>query len=88
MLYQTDKLEVTKMTLLATVLSVQPDSLLVWDHASRQRIRVNTRHARRFRRGDLVRIWYNGIMTFSIPPQISATRIVPVSRFQARPGRR
>lgn len=74
------------MTLLATVLSVQPDSLLVWDHASRQRIRVNTRHARRFRRGDLVRIWYNGIMTFSIPPQISATRIVPVLRFHAWPG--
>lgn len=69
------------MTMLATVISVQHDSLLVFDQRRRQRVRVVTREARRFRTGDFVRIRYNGIMTFSIPPQIFALSIVRVPRF-------
>lgn len=34
-LYQIQKQGVTEMTMLATVLSVQPNSLLVWDQTSR-----------------------------------------------------
>lgn len=76
------------MTMLATVLSVQPNSLLVWDQTSRQRVRVHTPHAHRFRQGELVRIWFSGAMTFSIPPQITAIRIVRVPPFDFRPNRR
>ena len=67
------------MVMIATVLSAQHGSLLVFDFANRQQVRVNTNDAFRFRPGDLVRIRYNGAMTMSIPPQISATSIAQIS---------
>lgn len=63
------------MTMQALVIGVQRDRLLVLDFATRQRVIVNTSHARRFREGNIVRIWYNGVMTRSIPPQIYAINI-------------
>lgn len=65
--------------MVATVLSVQRGNLLVFDFANRQQVQVNTNTAFHFCPGDLVRIRYNGAMTMSIPPQISATSIVRIS---------
>lgn len=67
------------MVMIATVISMRRDSLLVFDFANRQQVQVNTNDAFRFRPGDLVRIRYNGAMTMSIPPQISAISIVRIS---------
>lgn len=67
------------MIMLATVVSVRDDHLLVIDLSNRQQVRVNTREALRFRPGDIVRIRYSGAMTMSIPPQISAIRIVRIA---------
>ena len=64
------------MTMTATVLNVRQDGLLVRNQRTGQEVQVHTRLARRFRRGDRVLIVYNGIMTMSLPPQITATRIV------------
>lgn len=66
------------MFLLAMVISVQRESLLVLDLASQQRIRVIAPSPCCFRRGSLVRIQYDGVMTKSIPPQISAQSITLV----------
>ena len=63
------------MMMQATVLSVEPNRLLVFDHATRQQVLVNVRCACRIRPGDFVRIWYSGAMTMSIPPQITAQHI-------------
>lgn len=67
------------VVMIATVLSVQRGNLLVFDFSNRQQVRVNTNDAFRFRAGDLVRIRYNGAMTMSIPPQITANSIVRIS---------
>lgn len=67
------------MVMIATVLSVSRGNLLVFDFATRQQVQVNTDNAFRFCNGDIVRIRYNGAMTMSIPPQISAIRIVRIS---------
>lgn len=67
------------MIMLATVISARSDHLLVIDLSNRQQVRVNTREAPRFRTGDLIRIRYNGAMTMSIPPQISALHIARLS---------
>ena len=67
------------MIMTATVLSTQRDNLLVFDFSNRRQVQVNTNGASRFCPGDLVRIRYNGAMTMSIPPQISATGIVRIS---------
>ncbi|PWM38415.1 MAG: hypothetical protein DBX52_07240 [Clostridiales bacterium] len=67
------------MIMRAIVINVQRDRLLVLDLRNRQRVAVLTPDARRFRRGELVRIRYNGVMTKSIPPQISAIRIERLS---------
>ena len=56
------------MTMLATILSVQRENLMVLDLSTRQKVRVNTRDAFRFRQGDIVHIRYSGAMTMSIPP--------------------
>lgn len=70
------------MTMQATVLSVTCDSLLVLDHSiTRQPVRVFYPGSCRFRRGNLVCIRFGGIMTGSIPPQITATRITVIPRF-------
>lgn len=63
------------MYIVATVIQVNPSFLLVRDNRNGMEIRVIFGNARRFSRGDLVRITYNGQMTHSIPPQIFATSI-------------
>ncbi|MBC8570190.1 hypothetical protein H8709_05030 [Oscillospiraceae bacterium NSJ-54] len=63
------------MLMIATVRDVRFNSLLVRDRVTSQNVVVNTRNTRGFFPGDIVRIWYNGVMTPSIPPQIFATRI-------------
>lgn len=67
------------MFMQASVLDVQWGRLLVLDLLTRQRVIVNTPDARFFRPGDLVQIWYSGVMTNSIPPQITALSIAPLS---------
>ena len=67
-------------TLTALVQQVQSERLLVWDPASRQEVLVHTTQAFCFRPGEWVRIHYNGVMTASIPPQITATCIDRICR--------
>jgi len=62
-------------TICATVRQVRPHSLLVYDHNTTQEILVHTANACCFSCGDFVCIRFSGIMTMSIPPQISATCI-------------
>ena len=66
------------MIMQAIVIEVQWGRLLVLDLDTRQQVIVNTSEFRRFRTGDLVNIWYNGVMTKSIPPQITALGIIAV----------
>lgn len=63
------------MTICATVRSVGADSLAVFDCATAQEIVVHTARAGCFCAGDRVIIRFNGVMTASIPPQITATCI-------------
>lgn len=65
-------------TMIATVQEVQQDKLLVRDRRIAQDVIVRTPLACRFRTGDIVRILYSGAMTRSIPPQITAIRIVRI----------
>lgn len=62
-------------TMIARVLEVRPDSLLVTDQCNHQQVQVNTTDACCYCVGDCLCIYYNGIMTASLPPQISATCI-------------
>ncbi len=59
----------------ATVLQVYGCELLVCDHSTSQEIIVHTTQASCFVVGENVSIWYNGAMTLSIPPQITAVCI-------------
>lgn len=59
----------------AVVLEVNRDGLLVLDSDTRQEVLVRTDCTCGFQRNDRVNIWYNGIMTMSIPPQINAFRV-------------
>ncbi|MBE5781429.1 MAG: hypothetical protein E7328_06395 [Clostridiales bacterium] len=68
------------MYITALIIGLGREHLLVLDLDTRTRIRVNTREALRYRIRDLVRIRYNGVMTRSIPPQITAGRIVLLHR--------
>ncbi len=63
------------MTMCAVILEISDRRLLVRDSKTDQEIAVNTRCNCNFRVGDRVIIVYNGAMTRSIPPQISAIRI-------------
>lgn len=74
------------MLMQAVVIEVQWERLLVLDLDTRQTILVNTPDARRFRPGDLIRIRYNGVMTNSIPPQISASNIAVIPRDTVPPA--
>lgn len=56
----------------ATVTQVCPCHLLVCDHCTSQEVFVHTADACRFRVGEHVCIAYNGAMTLSLPPQITA----------------
>lgn len=67
------------MTMRATILRAQDCDLLVRDHNTRQEVLVHTVEACGFRSGERICIEYDGIMTMSIPPQITATRICRIS---------
>lgn len=54
--------------------------LLVCDLSNHQKVLVHTDRACCFCPGERVMIEYNGAMTLSIPPQISADRICRVSQ--------
>lgn len=60
------------MTMNAMVQTVESGRLLVCDAETHQEVVVHTSCACRFRPGDSVCIVYDGTMTMSIPPQISA----------------
>ncbi len=59
-------------TMCATVLCVHDCSLLVCDSCTRQEVLVHTDRACCFSCGDYVRIEYSGMMSMSLPPQITA----------------
>ena len=64
-------------TMLATVVqSWNTTQVLVTDNANGQQVLVNTNHnTSNLNPGDQVRIVFNGVMTASLPPQISAQSI-------------
>lgn len=70
------------MVMCATVLEVNNDNLLVRDNKTEQDVIVNTSCVCRINVNDRVKIVYNGIMTNSLPPQISSSRIfrIPCNR--------
>ena len=70
--------EAIYMTMKATVLQVQNNALLVCDQSNGQEVLVHTSQARCFCPGDRICIQYNGVMTLSIPPQISAESICKI----------
>ena len=74
-------MENTNMTtcMCAVVLCMQNSSLLVCDCSTQQKVLVHTDQACCFSVGDYVCIHYNGAMTMSIPPQISAQCISRIS---------
>ena len=74
------------MFLQAVVIEVQWQRLLVLDLSTRQNVIVNTSLSGQFRPGDIVNIWYSGVMTASIPPQISAISINLVQHGQFPPA--
>lgn len=62
-------------TLTAQVLDTRCGALLVCDCENSQKVQVNTDDACSYSAGDRLCIRYNGVMTNSLPPQISATDI-------------
>jgi ribosomal protein L21E len=68
------------MEMIATVIKANSESLLVVDTATGNEVRVNFRNARKFSPGNTVKIIFNGIMTKSMPPQISADSIQLISK--------
>lgn len=65
----------TPTTMTARVMEVSCNSLLVCDQSTCQQVQVNTSNACCYRAGQCLCIHYDGAMTASIPPQISATSI-------------
>ena len=64
------------VTMLATVVQAWGNQVLVRDNSNSQEVLVNTRYSTsNLAAGDQVRIQYDGVMTASIPPQISAQSI-------------
>ncbi len=64
------------VTLLGTVVRAWGSQVLVTDNSNGQEVLVNTNNSTgNLNAGDQVRIIYDGIMTSSIPPQISAQSI-------------
>lgn len=64
------------VTLLGTVVRAWGSQVLVTDNSNEQEVLVNTNNSTsNLNAGDQVRIVYDGIMTASIPPQISAQSI-------------
>lgn len=71
-------------TMCATVLEISDNRLLVRDSRTDQEVVVNTSCRCDLRAGDRIRIIFNGAMTMSLPPQISADRICKVSGSNCR----
>ena len=69
----------SETTMRAQVVEVQEDALLVCDQSTGQQVQVHTSCAHCYAAGDHICIHYNGAMTNSIPPQISADCIHKVS---------
>ena len=69
----------SETTMCALVIEVREDALLVRDQSTCQEVQVNTSCAHCYSAGDRICIHYNGAMTASIPPQISADCIHKVS---------
>lgn len=65
-------------TLRATVCQICDRSLLVCDHCTGQRVLIHTDDACCYRVGERLCIHFNGAMTNSLPPQITATCIEPL----------
>lgn len=65
----------TNTTMTATILEVQCCSLLVCDTCTHQQVLVHADDACTYHCGEHVCIHYNGIMTNSLPPQITAHHI-------------
>lgn len=64
------------VTLLGTVVRAWGSQVLVTDNSNGQEVLVNTNNSTsNLNAGDQVRIVYDGTMTSSIPPQISAQSI-------------
>ena len=64
------------VTMLATVVQAWGSQVLVTDNANGQEVLVNTQNSTaNLAAGDQVRIVFNGVMTASLPPQISAQSI-------------
>ena len=59
-------------TMTATILEVKCCELLVCEKCTCQQVLVHTDDACRFHCGECICIHYNGIMTNSLPPQITA----------------
>ncbi|MCI8303015.1 MAG: hypothetical protein HFF52_00135 [Lawsonibacter sp.] len=71
------------VTMLATVVQAWDSQVLVTDNSNGQEVLVNTQNSTgNLIAGDQVRILYNGIMTASIPPQISADSICVLRYYQ------
>ena len=77
MLWTLIQQEVTSVvTMTATVVQAWGTQVLVTDNANGQEVLVNTGYnTTNLAAGDQVRIVYNGVMTASLPPQISAQSI-------------
>ena len=64
------------VTMIATVVRAWGTQVLVTDNANGQEVLVNTNYSTgNLMAGEQVRIVFNGVMTASIPPQISAQSI-------------
>lgn len=65
------------MIMCAEIIGVENGRLMVTDSSTQQEVAVNTR-CLNFKKGEKVKIYHNGIMTMSLPPQICAYSIVRV----------
>lgn len=63
------------MLMIATVERVRPGLLVVRDRRTFRTVLVNTWQTRCIFPGDVVSILFNGVMTRSIPPQITAIAV-------------
>lgn len=71
------------MIIQGLVLEVRNKALLVLDIRNRRNVLVLTAKADNFCRGDIVFIAYDGRMTRSIPPQITANNVFTIARKQS-----
>ncbi|MDE5753117.1 MAG: hypothetical protein K2H89_01020 [Oscillospiraceae bacterium] len=62
-------------TMTGVILEINENQILIRDEATNQEVAVNTCCVCNLAVNDRVSILYSGMMTMSIPPQISARRI-------------